>query len=382
MSQPSSINLLSDLARIAALPLEDGLALPPAVFSHEGFAAIEEERIFRRAWQCVGRADELTEPGDYLTDDLAGDPIFVVRDGEGAIRAFPNICRHRAARLLEGSGNAKRIVCPYHAWTYDLAGRLVSALYMPESFSPKDVCLPELGTEIWEGFVYVSPDRDALPLTPRLARLSQRFHNHSLASYRTVIRVEETWACNWKILFENFSEPYHSFIAHRTTVDPALPTRLTQHGEKGEEAWTIYTQVRPPGVAYEHGGEMGVLNGALTEAEQVEYPIFGVFPTHLCSVSAERLFWISLRPRGPGHVRVRWGVDAYPGAMPEGEAGEERKRKLRATFDRINNEDRGIIEAIQSNATSRHAVSGRLSPKENCIWEFQRYLARQMLEAG
>lgn len=382
MSQPSSINLLSDLARIAALPLEDGLALPPAVFSHEGFAAIEEERIFRRAWQCIGRVDELTQPGDYLTDDLAGDPIFVVRDGEGAIRAFPNICRHRAARLLGGSGNVRRIVCPYHAWTYDLAGKLVSALYMPESFSPKDICLPELGTEIWEGFVYVSPDRDAPPLTPRLARLSQRFHNHALSSYRTVMRVEETWACNWKILFENFSEPYHSFIAHKTTVDPALPTRLTQHTEKGEDAWTIYTQVRPPGVAYEYGGEMGVLNGALSEAEQVEYPIFGVFPTHLCSVSAERLFWISLRPRGPGHVRVRWGVDAYPGAMPEGEAGEERMRTLRATFDKINNEDRGIIEAIQANAASRLAVSGRLSPKENCIWEFQRYLARQMLEAS
>jgi phenylpropionate dioxygenase-like ring-hydroxylating dioxygenase large terminal subunit len=374
--------LLSDIQRIAALPLDEGLALPPAVFTDEGLARLEDEHIFRHAWQCVGRADEIEKPGDYLTDDVAGDPIIVIRDRGGAIRAFPNICRHRAARLLEGSGNVKRIVCPYHAWTYDHSGKLVSALYMPESFKPAEVCLPELRSEVWGGFVYVNPDPKAAPLSPKLARLSQRFHNHALASYRTVMRVEEMWACNWKILYENFSEPYHSFVAHRTTIDPALPTRLTRHDEKGDDAWTIYTQVRPPGVTYEYDSEMRIPNNALTEAERAEYPIFGVFPTHLCSVSAERLFWISLRPRGPGHVRVRWGVDAYPGAMPEGEEGEARKRTMRATFDRINLEDRAIIEAIQACAASRHAVSGRLSPKESCIWEFQKFLARSLAQAA
>ncbi|MFO1172893.1 MAG: aromatic ring-hydroxylating dioxygenase subunit alpha [Hyphomicrobiaceae bacterium] len=374
-------NLLSELRRIAALPLEESYALPPQVFTDEGFAALEDERIFKHAWQCVGRADELAQPGDYLTDDLGGDPIIVVRDGGGAIKAFPNICRHRAARLLEGCGNAKRIVCPYHAWTYDLDGKLLSAPFMSESFKPESVCLTSLRTEVWGGFVYVNPDPNAAPLGPQLERLSQRFHNHRLSDYRTVMRVEETWPANWKILFENFSEPYHSFIAHRTTVDPALPTRLTRHDETGEDAWTIYTQVRPPGVTYEYGAEMRVLNEALTERERAEYPIFAVFPTHLCSVSAERLFWISIRPRGPGHVRVRWGVDAYPGAMPEGEEGEARKRQMRVRFDKINGEDREIISRLQSNAASRYAVPGRLSPKENCIWEFQRYLAREMLPA-
>jgi hypothetical protein len=81
-------------------------------------------------------------------------------------------------------------------------------------------------------------------------------------------------------------------------------------------------------------------------------------------------------------VRVRWGVDAYPGAMPGGDEGEARRRSMRTTFDRINSEDRGIIEGIQASAASRHAVSGRLSPKENCIWEFQRYLARALAPAA
>jgi phenylpropionate dioxygenase-like ring-hydroxylating dioxygenase large terminal subunit len=370
--------LLSELGRIAALPLEESYALPPAVFSDAGFAALEDEHIFRNAWQCIGRSDELREPGDYLTDDLGGDPIFVIRDARGEIRAYPNVCRHRAARLLDGTGNAKRIVCPYHAWTYDLDGRLVSALYMSARFKPEEVCLPELRTEVWEGFVYVNPDPQALALGPQLERLSARFHNHRLAAYQSVLRVEETWPANWKILFENFSEPYHSFITHRTTVDPALPTRLTRHDEAGDDAWTIYTQVRPPGVTYEYGAEMRVLNDALDERERAEYPIFAVFPSHLCSVSAERLFWISIRPRGPGHVRVRWGVDAYPGSMPEGVEGEARKQQLRVAFDKINAEDREVIAGIQHNASSRFAVPGRLSPKEGCIWEFQRYLARQL----
>ena len=382
MAAKHTTHLLSELGRIAALPLDQGWALPPAVFSDEGFAELENERIFRREWQCVGRTDEVENPGDYVTDDIAGEPIIVLRDAHGTIRAFPNICRHRAARLLEGSGNVKRIVCPYHAWTYDLDGQLVSALFMGETFKRSSVCLPELRVDVWRGFVYVTLDRDAPALMPRLTGLSRRFQNHSLARYRTVMRVEETWACNWKILFENFSEPYHSFIAHRLTVDPALPTRLTRHDERGEDAWTIYTQVRPQGVSYEYGAEMRVLNEALTESERSEYPIFGVFPTHLCSVSAERLFWISLRPRGPGHVRVRWGVDAYPDSIPDGDEGEERRRTLRSTFDRINAEDRIIIEQIQANASASLAVPGRLSPKENCIWEFQRYLARRLIDAA
>jgi hypothetical protein len=118
-------------------------------------------------------------------------------------------------------------------------------------------------------------------------------------------------------------------------------------------AWPIYTLVRPPGVAYEYGDEMRVLNEALTGRARAEYPIFAVFPTHLCPVPAERLFWIGIRRRGTGHVRVRSGIDAYPGSIPEGEEGEARNGQMRVSFDKINSEDREIISELPASAGSR-----------------------------
>ncbi len=379
MPPPTTPHLLSELRRIAALPLEECThsrrrCSPTRALRHSRTSA-----FFAGLGSASGARTKSPNPATIRPTISRAIPSSSSADADGQIRAFPNICRHRAARLLEGTGNAKRIVCPYHAWTYDLEGKLVSALFMSESFKPEKVCLPALRTEVWEGFVYVNPDPDAAPLGPQLARLSQRFHNHRLADYQTVLRVEETWPANWKILFENFSEPYHSFIAHRTTVDPALPTRLTRHDEAGDDAWTIYTQVRPPGVTYEYGAEMRVLNDALTEQRARRV-------SDLRGVSRR----ISARSRRSGcsgfrSVRAGPGMCGYAGGSMRirdrcrrATPARSASANARASFDKINGEDRGIISALQANASSRYAMPGRLSPKENCIWEFQRYLARQL----
>ena len=107
--------------------------MPPAVYTSEAVTAAELERIFARDWICVGRAEALKKPGDYLTYDLAGQPVVVLRDNDGAIRAMSNVCLHRMSTLLTGSGRRKVIVCPYHAWTYDLDGTLRDAPYMDQN---------------------------------------------------------------------------------------------------------------------------------------------------------------------------------------------------------------------------------------------------------
>ncbi len=124
---------LAALRSVVARRFEDAVAMPPSVYTDEGFGERELERIFRREWICVGRAGAVAKPGDYLTCELAGQPIAVVRDRDGELRAFSNVCLHRMSTLLEGTGNARAIVCPYHAWTYNLDGTLRAAPHMDKT---------------------------------------------------------------------------------------------------------------------------------------------------------------------------------------------------------------------------------------------------------
>ena len=144
------------------------LAIPP-----EAFLELEREEIFRKEWVCLGRVEEVPNPGDYLTTELIDEPLIVVRGQDKKVRVLSNVCRHRSSVILEGTGNAKNFVCPYHAWTYANDGQLLRAPYMDKvkGFQVKNCRLPEFATEVWHGFVYVNLDGKAKPLAPRLKAL-------------------------------------------------------------------------------------------------------------------------------------------------------------------------------------------------------------------
>ncbi|MCE8006093.1 Rieske 2Fe-2S domain-containing protein [Aestuariivita sp.] len=371
--------LLDAVARNAALPDELAEATPPQVYSSAAFLELELDEIFNHEWVCVGRADEFEAPGDYRATTIGRDPVLVLRDRAGVLRAMSNVCRHRMATLVAGTGRIKgRISCPYHAWTYDLDGQLIGAAHMRDNFNKWSVCLPQFQVEIWQGWVYVSLDPEAPPLGPRLTALSKRLENYQLARYRTLFRVEEIWDTNWKILVQNFTEGYHLFVAHAQTIEPAMPTRLA-HAMHGGAAYSLYEQGRVPGQSYERASDMQVDNPLLTDDERAKAVLSAVFPAHVFSVVAERMFWLSLQPYGTGKVKVFWGVDTYPGAVPEDpDARAAYAAELKAGFDRINEEDKPIIGTIAQNAKALAAVPGRLSPKERTVWSFQKYLARQL----
>ncbi len=141
----TALTPMDELAQNVAQPFERARAMPPGVYTSDAFLAEELEKVFRQDWFCVTRADALAEPGDYTTLDLAGQPIMVIRDRDGQLRAQSNVCLHRMSTLLEGSGNTRSIVCPYHAWTYDLDGRLrgAPAMTLNESFCKDAYALPQ-----------------------------------------------------------------------------------------------------------------------------------------------------------------------------------------------------------------------------------------------
>ena len=114
----------AELRANVAVPFERAQAMPVSVYTSDSFQALEQEHVFATSWLCAGRVDALKEPGDYLTMEISGEPILVLRDREGVLRAMSNVCRHRMSTLLEGRGRVRVITCPYHAWTYALDGSL------------------------------------------------------------------------------------------------------------------------------------------------------------------------------------------------------------------------------------------------------------------
>jgi choline monooxygenase len=380
-SNQSVHHIIEAIRANAALPDELAEGTPPAAYISEELLELELDLIFSKEWLCVGREDEFAHPGDYRTMVIGRDPVIILRNKDGRLRAMSNVCRHRMALLLEGAGRLKAgISCPYHAWTYNLEGQLVGASHMRDNFHKNTVCLPQFALEVWNGWVYVNLDADAPPLNPRLETLTTRYQNYRMGEYQTLFRAEEIWDTNWKILAQNFMEGYHLFVAHSKTIEPAMPTELA-NALHGGDAYSLYEQGRIPGKSYERTTHTQIKNMKLTEEEKNKALLFSVFPSHVVSVVAERTFWLSLQPHGTGQVKVLWGVDIFPGSVPDGIGKDAYASELKAGFDTINDEDKPIVSNIFQNAKASAAIPGRLSPKERTIWYFQRYLAKKLTTA-
>ena len=210
--------------------------LPKRYYTAPEVFAAEIERIFCRTWQFAGLLEHLAKPGDYFATTAAGQDVLVLRGGDGTLRGFYNVCRHRAHRLLEGAGKVRRIVCPYHAWSYDLDGRLVHARNSENvaGFDDLDICLTPVRVETFCNLVFVNLDPDAEPLRRQTENLEDEIRGiaPNVEAVRLADRVEKEIEANWKVVIENFSECYHCAVAHpsftKGVVDPAS-YRITPH---------------------------------------------------------------------------------------------------------------------------------------------------------
>ena len=159
-------NPVAELAANVATPFGEAHAMPKSVYTSEKFLAAEMEHIFSREWYCVGRASGLANPGDYVTFELANQPLMVVRGMDGTLRCQSNVCLHRMSTLLEGRGNKRIITCPYHGWSYETDGKLRGAPAMQgnQGFCKENYRLPQVKCEVWLGWVMVSLNPDAKPV--------------------------------------------------------------------------------------------------------------------------------------------------------------------------------------------------------------------------
>lgn len=198
-------------------------SLPSWIYRDPAVFSAEQERIFARTWQYVGHVETLRQSGAYMVREVAGESLIVIRDKDGDIRAFFNVCSHRAMRLLKGEGCTRRIACPYHAWTYDTKGDLISAPNADNvaGFDPAGRGLKPCRVETMHGLVFVNLDPDAPALAVAAAGLEDEFKAYAptLPDLTFVHRTEATVKANWKVSVENFSECYHCTLIHREFVN-------------------------------------------------------------------------------------------------------------------------------------------------------------------
>ena len=180
----------------------------------------ECDGLLARTWQFAGHASQLENPGDYFTFEIAGESLFCVRGRDGKIRTFYNVCQHRAHQLVQGSGNTRVVVCPYHAWTYELTGELRAGpnIAAVEGFDKSAICLTGVRTELFLGFVFINLDPDAKPMEDWFpnARAELEEYVPNWADLRPLEWVEIPENCNWKVSVENYSECYHCSLNHPT----------------------------------------------------------------------------------------------------------------------------------------------------------------------
>ena len=373
LDKPSSVTkrIHQELADRAGRSSEDAYAMPAEFYTSVDFLEEEIEILLRRDWMCVGHVGEVRNPGDFFTTEMLDEQLLVVRDPDDVVRVMSNVCRHRGNRVAEGSGNARKFICPYHTWTYDTTGALKVAPMMKrqKSFDQSKCGLPLFRSEIWNGWIFVDLEGDALPLASRLDGLQEIIKNYHQDLRHLVFMEEDIWNCNWKALFENFMEGYHLSATHPTTLHPITPTKLCKKMASGP-GWTGYHAYYDPSFP-----PRGPFHPDLTEEERNNSPMFGIYPNLLVGMATNFTLFMIVRPAGPDQTRIRWGVTGQEDT-PDTEAVKAYVDLCRS----FNTEDKEKLEILQLTLKTRTYHGGPLAPDdfEGTIWDFIQYIGQKM----
>lgn len=360
--------------------------LPPELYTSQEFLDFEREAVFMREWLAVGRAERIPEPGDWFTADLLGEPVIVLRDKEGELRAMSAVCQHRAMQVCEGSGNDSTFKCPYHHWIYGQDGRLLGAPAMEktEDFDKAEWGLPPLKVEEWQGFVFVNFDPDAAPLAPTLERYTPFLANYDLADAvcpGTFTLESMPW--NWKVMFENFNDGYHANRLHQYVQD-FCPSGMSAFPVPWDDDSNVI--FRTAGYTHIDGGFNATHRvimdpfPKLTEEERTR-STFALVPPMLClGTAADQCFFFLVRPTGPETIDVEIGYIFHPSAL-EDPLFEEKLALSDAGVQVFVRQDQDATTKVQRGLRSRYAPRGRYSWQEESHVQFNRWLVRRYRDA-
>ena len=356
--------------------------MPRERYTSEAILAEERERIFARGWNCIGRVSSVANPGDFIVREIAGESIIILRDRDGALHAFFNVCRHRGTRLCrEESGRlGETIQCSYHAWTYSIDGRLVGAPSMQDvpGFEKAEYPLHAAGLAEWEGFLFVNVGDNPPAFASAWGPVLDRFARYDLPSLVVGHRVVYDVHANWKLVFQNYSE-----CLHCPTIHPKLASVLPyQSGANDLTEGPFlggYMEIKPPNESATMSGRAcgRPVSGSLSEEDRHRGFYYTLMPNLLLSLHPDYVNYYMLTPVAVDRTLVESEWLFHPDTLADPDNNIQDGIEF---WDLTNRQDWDIVAQSQLGISSRRYAPGPYSPRESVPAAWDREYLRMMAE--
>ncbi len=376
------------------LPVEAATTLLPAAYHEPGFHAAERERVWARSWVAVAMLGDLDGPGQAIVRDVAGRSVIVLRDLEGGLQGFLNVCRHRGTELLVGDGEVgKRIRCPYHAWAYALDGTCIGTplfegseipadqqhlfdMSAVKAFDRADFGLLPVRVAAFAGVVFACLAADVPPLAEWLGDLPDRLGGYGLDGWQVQVRRDYEVAANWKVVAENFMEYYHLPWVHPELVKVS---RMADHHRY--QGPGMYTGMTTSPVSREENPVWLDLpaHAGISGSDQDSGRFVLVFPNVALAVLPNHMFAMILDPVSPSRTLERTFLLTHPATVEGAGAGPALER-LAGFWDEVNREDVDIVARVQRGVSTPGFPGGRMCYRfEEPLHRFQNMLIDRMV---
>jgi glycine betaine catabolism A len=326
--------------------------LPARYYTDPDLFRDEFERFYCQSWICAGRDSQIPSPGDYFLRDIGDESVIITRDGEGLLRAFFNVCRHRGTRICaQDEGRFPgRIQCGYHGWTYGLDGRLLGAPHAHDDFCRQDYPLNRVHAEVWDGHIFINLSAEPAPLASQLEDLPRKFEHWQMADLRPYRSIAYNVKANWKLIVLNYNECLHCPILH-----PELSAISHYLSGENDDPHRGYI-----------GGSMEFQGGAktmskdgelrrdylpgLTVQERSKVYYYSIFPNLLLSLHPDYVMTHTLWPRAVDRTDIICEWHFHPGEMAKADFEGDDAVNF---WDITNREDWAISELSQAGIKSR-----------------------------
>jgi Rieske 2Fe-2S family protein len=374
MANAAASSVLRILAMMSTPPTVR-TTLPGQHYTDPAWFEAEMARVFGTMWIHAGRLEQVSQRGAFVRRDIYDASILIVGDEQGGARAFHNVCRHRGTRLCDAPEGTfpGSIQCPYHAWTYDLAGLLIGAPLMEhvDGFRRENYPLRAVACEVWDGHVFVNLGDAPSPLAKQLHDLPARFAPWRMSELRMVRRVEYDVRANWKLIVQNYNECLHCPIIH-----PLLNQMHHYLGAANVPTTDTYC-----------GGAMGFKDGietlsvdgrrrravlpGLGPEERTVVNYFAIYPNLLLTLHPDYMLTVTIWPQAPDRTRLVSEWHFHPDEIARPDFVFEDAVEF---WDVTNREDWAISERSHQGISSRGYTPGPYSTRETQLWEFDQFI--------
>ena len=345
-------------------------SLPRKYFASPDLFAKEQSEILSKRWLLVGHQSQIPEPGDYFLAAISGETVIVTKDQKSQVRGFYNVCRHRGTRLKEDAcGHASAIQCPYHAWTYALDGRLIGAPHMDDvpGFDKADYSLHRVNLGLWEGFIFVTLEKNPEPLEKWFSPLRGKFSHWNMSILQPAKRIDYDVRANWKLMFENYSECYHCPGVH-PQLQKVSPYDSAENDLREGPFLGGFMKINPGKSLTMSGNACAAFVGKIENLQQVFY--YSIFPNMLLSLHPEYVMVHQLWPMSPERTLIVCDWFFHPDAFNRPDFKPDDAIEF---WDMTNKQDWHVCELSQQGIASRAYEPGPYSSREGIPAEWDRY---------